>query len=120
MLSQRPRKSSNSVEIKWTDPEKVARAVHDHASRLKRENPKVERVIWFGSRVNGLPTPGSDVDLCIVVSQDDRRRRDRIPDFLPTGFPVGIDLFVYTRDEFARLQEESPHFYEAITSGIDV
>ncbi|MEN4099164.1 MAG: nucleotidyltransferase domain-containing protein, partial [Anaerolineaceae bacterium] len=78
------------------------------------------KIIWFGSWVVGLPTPGSDVDLCLIVSKSDRPPRDRAPQYLPLGFPVGIDLFVYTQDEFERLEQSSPKWYQAITSGIAI
>ena len=42
--------------------------------------------------------------------------QDRISAYLPLGFPVGIDLFAYTRDEFERLQETSPVRYRAIAA----
>ena len=37
--------------------------------------------------------------------------------FLPVGFPVGVDLFAYTRAEFERLRETSPDWYQAIAAG---
>jgi hypothetical protein len=43
--------------------------------------------------------------------------RDRIPDYLPVGFPVGVDLFAYTRAEFERLRDSAPTWYAIITSG---
>ena len=79
-----------------------------------------EELIWFGSRVNGTPAPGSDVDACVVISRSDRRFRDRIGDYLPFGFPVGIDLFPYTVAELDRLRDEHPAWYRAITSGIEI
>ena len=80
----------------------------------------MRRIIWFGSRVNGTPTPGSDVDLCVVLSGSSRPFRDRIGDYLPFGFPVGMDLFPYTEGELERLEREHPSWHEAITSGIDL
>lgn len=77
-------------------------------------------MIWFGSRVNGTPAPGSDVDVCVVISRSDRRLRDRIGDYLPFGFPVGIDLFPYTAAELDRLRDEHPAWHRAIAAGIDL
>jgi hypothetical protein len=48
------------------------------------------------------------VDLCLILSSSDKPLRDRIPDYLPIGFPMGIDLFAYARAEFKRLQESAP------------
>jgi predicted nucleotidyltransferase len=103
--------------IKSTDRTKVAQAVATYVARLRAEHPEVERVLWFGSWVTGLPTPRSDVDLCLILSSSDKPLRDRIPDYLPLGFPVGIDLFAYTRAEFKRLQESAPTWYATISSG---
>jgi len=70
--------------------------------------------------VSGLPGPGSDVDLCLVLSSADKPIRERVAEFLPIGFPVGIDLFVYTREEFEQLREEHPGWYKTICSGQEV
>jgi len=107
----------NSVVIKSTDRAVVTRAVAEHVAQLKAEHPEIQRAIWFGSWVSGLPTPGSDVDLCLIISTSDRPMRERVPDYLPVGFPVGIDLFPYTEAEFERLRTDSPAWYETITAG---
>jgi hypothetical protein len=111
------RQSLSSVEIKSSNQDTVAQSVSNYIDWLRKEHPEVVRIIWFGSRVNGLPTPGSDVDLCIVVMSSNKSRRDRIPDYLPVGFPVGIDLFVYTIEEFKQLRKTSPSWFATITAG---
>jgi predicted nucleotidyltransferase len=120
MLSARRRQSLNSVVIKSIDKERVREAVLALAARLRQEHPESEQIIWFGSWVTGIPTPGSDVDLCLIVTSSDELPRDRISKYLPVGFPVGMDLFAYTKDEFARLKDNSPGWYEAICSGIRI
>ncbi len=80
----------------------------------------MRRIIWFGSRVNGIPAPGSDVDLCLVLAHADKPFRERIGDYLPIGFPVGLDLFPYTLVELERLQQEHPSWHRALTTGIDL
>jgi predicted nucleotidyltransferase len=107
----------DSVVIRSTNREEIAQAVISYVAQLRQQHPEIERVIWFGSWVTGLPTPGSDVDLCLILSSSDKAPRDRSPDFLPIGFPVGIDLFAYTRAEFDRLPQDSPSWYAAIVSG---
>lgn len=63
-------------------------------------------------------TVGSDVDFCIIVDKSDKPRRDRIPDYLPLTFPVGIDLFILTVEEFAKPRVEHPSLAEAIEEGM--
>ena len=109
-----------SVVIKSTDPKQIEQAVQDYVARLREEYPEVQRVIWFGSWVSGHPMPGSDVDLCLILSASDKPVRERGPAYLPVGFPVGIDLVAYTQTEFEQLAERSPGWHAAIASGRDL
>ncbi len=103
--------------VRWAEPERVAEAVRAYAARVRRREPSVSRVLWYGSWVSGIPTPSSDVDLCIVLTSDPRRPRDRLPAFLPDRFPVGIDLIVLTEEELRELAERAPTWHRAIVSG---
>ena len=107
----------SSVVVRSADREAITRAVTDYVTRLRADHPEIECVIWFGSWVTGIPLPGSDVDLCLILSTSDKSPRARVPDYLPVGFPVGIDLFAYSQAEFERLEEISPSWHRAITSG---
>lgn len=117
MPSNTPKPSSHSVVIKSIDRARIEQAIEQYVARLRSEHPEIERMIWFGSWVNGLPSPGSDVDLCLIVSATDKPPRERVADFLPVGFPVGIDLFAYTCEEFAWLQEVHPGWHASIIAG---
>lgn len=110
----------STARISSIDREQVRQAVAAYAQALRQGHAEVERIIWFGSWVNGLPSPGSDVDLCLIVSTTDKPPRDRISQYLPLGFPVGVDLCVYTRAEFELLPSRSPGWYQAINSGIEI
>ena len=78
------------------------------------------QVIWFGSWVTGLPSPGSDVDICLVLTSARKPRHERIVDYLPARFPTGIDLLVYTQEEYDRLESISPGLLEAIQTGKEI
>ena len=103
--------------VRWAEPEPITEAIRAWAAELRRRRPEVAEIYWYGSWVSGTPTPSSDVDLCVVVEADSRRPRDRLPDFLPSRFPVGIDLAVLTRAELADLAERAPSWHGAIVSG---
>ena len=109
-----------TVRIRFNDPQAIEAAVGEYAHTIRGKRPEVRRVIWFGSRANGLPHPGSDVDLCVIVSDSALSIRDRIPVFLPDAFPCGMDLFVYTETEFAKLASELPQWHAAVLRGRDV
>lgn len=97
----------SSVVIKSVDKEKLRRSVDDYAARLLSSHPEVEEVVVFGSFAKGNYSPGSDIDIFILLTRSDKSVRDRIPDFLPGAFPVSVDLFPYTKEEIASL-EPSP------------
>jgi len=103
--------------IKSANRSAITRAVEQYVAQLRREHPEIRRIIWFGSWVRGIPAPGSDVDLCLVVSHMNKPRRERSVDYLPVGFPVGVDLFVYTEQEFERLAQDTPSWFAAIQAG---
>ncbi|MGH8244809.1 MAG: nucleotidyltransferase domain-containing protein [Gammaproteobacteria bacterium] len=79
----------------------MRRAMDDYAARLLASHPEIEEIVVFGSFENGNYAPGSDLDIFLVLSDSKLRPRDRIPDLLPGAFPVGVDLFPYTREEIA-------------------
>jgi len=117
MPSNVRRRSLSSVVIKSADPGRINKAVMGYINKIRVEHPEIVKIIWFGSWINGLPTPGSDVDLCLILSSSDKPIRERITKYLPVGFPVGIELFPYTIDEFRELSQGSPSWYNAIISG---
>jgi len=106
--------------VRWADPERIEEAVRAYSRELRSRESLVTRVLWYGSWVNGVPTPGSDVDLCVLLRSDPRRPRERIPDFLPDRFPVGIDLTVLTEEEFQNLAATSPSWHRAVLAGRNV
>ena len=99
----------------------MRRAVDTHVRALAARHPELEEAILFGSIVRGTAVPGSDVDLLLVLSESDRPFRDRIPLFLPGAFPVGVDVFPYTRAELTRMKAEGNRFVlDALRDGITV
>ena len=65
----------------------------------------------FGSRARGVASADSDVDL-IVVAPTRRPFVERFRDYLPAiaNAGVGVDLLVYTPEEFAQMQAEKRPF----------
>ena len=88
----------------------VRAALEQHVRELATCYPEIEEIVLFGSLARGTPVPGSDADLLIVLGESDRRFLDRIPAFLPSRFPVGVDVFPYTRAEVERMLREGNAF----------
>ena len=101
------------VEIVYFDRQSVEEALSGLARSL-RSLPEVERVLAFGSFVKGESVPGSDVDLLIILRDSPKPFLDRIPDYLPGRFPVGVDVFPYTGDEIDRMLQAGNLFMKAI------
>jgi len=96
------RRSLSSVVVKSVDEDDVRRCMDAYAERLLKD-PRVEEVVVFGSFAKGNYAPGSDIDVFILLHESDKSVRDRIPEFLPGPFPVGVDVFPYTHEEVASL-----------------
>ena len=75
------------------------------------------RAAWvFGSHARGEADAGSDIDV-IVVAPTDRPPVERFRDYLSAILEagVGVDLFVYTPEEFERMKaEERPFLMTAL------
>lgn len=56
-------------------------------------------VVLFGSLARGDQNAFSDADVLIVLTQSDKPFADRIPDYLPAGIGIPVDVFPYTVDE---------------------
>lgn len=96
------RPSLTSVVIKSIDERYVRKLLDQYAATLLASNPLVEEIVVFGSFEKGTYAPGSDVDIAVVLTQSAKPPRDRVPELLPSTFPLGIDLFPYTREELGR------------------
>ncbi len=73
----------------------------DYARWLFGSFAEVEEIVVFGSFETGNYSPGSDLDVLIILSESACPVRDRIPIYLPDEFPVPVDLFPFTRAELA-------------------
>lgn len=100
----------STVRVTYFDRDRVEAALAEHVRRLTARHAEIEEIVLFGSLVTGTPVPGSDVDLLIILTDSDRRFLDRIPTFLPSGFPTGVDVFPYTRAELERMKAEGNQF----------
>ena len=74
---------------------------------------------WLvGSRARGNAAPESDIDV-IIVAPSNRPFVERFRDYLPAVLAagVGVDLLVYTPDEFEQMRaEERPFVSHAMKS----
>ncbi len=77
----------------------------------------VQKAILFGSLARGDVTRSSDIDL-ILVKETPKRFVDRIEEVLCELRPtVGLDVLVYTPQEFAELSQTRPFVRQAVREG---
>gem|GEM_PF-313184 len=82
--------------------------------RLLREHGAPERVILFGTLATGMINEWSDIDLIVVekTALPFFQRLRKVHKLLRPK--VGIDIMVYTPEEFGQLCKDRPFFREEI------
>lgn len=115
------KQSSTSVKIFYFPKKAVWSALRTLSADMAREFPEIERIVVFGSVARGEAVPGSDVDLLIILKESSIPILERIPRYVPNHFPVGVDVFPYTQDEFdTRLREGDFFVKRALKEGIEL
>lgn len=91
-------------------------------SIIKKINP--EKIYLFGSYATDSSDEQSDIDLLIIAPSHDRplERRLKLRKMLAEyDRKVGLDLLIYTPDEFEMLSKETSSFISsAIKQGIKI
>ena len=91
-------------------------------SIIKKTNP--EKIYLFGSRTTGASNEQSDIDLIIVAPSDERpleRRMELRRMLVEYDRRIGLDLLVYTPDEFNMLAKEPSSFISsAVKHGVKI
>jgi predicted nucleotidyltransferase len=70
------------------------------------EHYRPHKILLFGSAVGGQTTAWSDLDL-VIIKDTEKRFLDRTKEVMQLTQPrVGVDILVYTPEEFTRLSQE--------------
>jgi predicted nucleotidyltransferase len=109
------------VKITYFDKEAVSEALSEFLKELEKRSPEIKRIILFGSFARGECVPGSDIDLLIVLRESNIPFLERIPKYMPSHFPVGVDVFPYTEGELREMLNSGNFFVKrALEEGIEV
>ena len=115
------RKLSHSVRIRYFDKKLVEESLRGYLKEIEGKHPEVERVLLFGSFVRNESVPGSDIDLLVILRESEESFLKRIPRFLPSRFPVGVDVFPYTEKEVEKMKGEGNFFIrKVLEEGVEV
>jgi len=109
-------RSFDSVEIISIDRSKVLDALRCAARRIRARHPEVVDVRVFGSLARGDQVGTSDVDVLIVLEDGESNDPiEQIRRFYPYfDLPVGVDLVVMTREQWAQRLQDGDAFAERI------
>ena len=114
-----PVRSSSSHVLSWPASDAVTGAARAWAAALKATRSDVLRVGYFGSYARGDWGVGSDLDLVVVLTAcgEPPLRRGLGFDTI-SGFPVPVDLLVYTQDEWRRLEAAQAPFVRRLNAEV--
>ena len=112
------RESSSSVKIWRATPRDVVISVISDFAKHMLVYDQIHNIWLFGSYATGKFAYGSDVDVCIIISDDSSRwdyysimnELDKFP------LDIEIQLHIYTSSEFSKMKEEGSHFISSILS----
>jgi predicted nucleotidyltransferase len=80
-------------------------------------NLGVEKIILFGSLAKDTISTSSDIDL-IIIKKTEKRFLDRLDEFYRYLKPeVGIDILVYTPQEFEMMKQSTQFIRSAVRGG---
>ena len=97
------KQSFGTVKVFWLDRSLLKSRIRQAARNLSRQHEEVVQVVLFGSVASGRAVPSSDADILVVVKDSGTTFLDRAAlyrDYI-TDIGVGVDLFVYTREEIS-------------------
>jgi len=88
----------------------------DIITGLLVEEFRPEQIFLFGSHAWGDPSPDSDLDLLVIVSESDQKPAARATRAYMRlrGIPVAMDILVKTRSEVEKFR----HVYASLTAEI--
>lgn len=85
-------------------------------------NYDARKIFLFGSYANGIPTPSSDLDLCIIANLNNNRKIDVIRDIRKQVYSflqIPLDILIYEENEFnERAAHQNTLEHKILNSGI--
>lgn len=88
-------KFENEFELK---KDQDAKKIIDKAVKIILQDKlkdKIEAILLFGSRVSGIVTPRSDIDICVVFDKIEREDADKFRIRILGNFSTKVDIQVF-------------------------
>ncbi len=102
---------------------KNKKLLSDYKNALSKSlGDRLEKVILFGSHVEGKPSEYSDYDILIIVkSNPDWKIKDKITDIcydIGLKYNILTDAFILSKSEINSLRGRQPIFQNALERGL--
>ncbi len=107
-----PVRSLTSSVLKWVSKEEVEEILKNWALKLKKENPEIKKIGYFGSYARGDWGVGSDLDVLIIVEKTKEPFLKRALKFDIKELPLPAHILVYTEEELEKLKDT--RFYKEV------
>ncbi len=105
-----PVRSLHSSVFIWPSQAEVKAALQTWLPEAARRHPELLRLGLFGSFARGDWGVGSDLDLVAIVESSDKPFERRAVDWDLNALPGPVELLVYTRAEWQRMEQEGGRF----------
>ena len=105
-----PVRSLTSSVLTWPNAKTVDDAARRWAGVEAERHDLVLRVGYFGSYARGDWGPGSDLDVVVIVAASEDPFERRAVAWDTSSLPVAVQLLVYTREEWERMQQRGDRF----------
>ena len=104
------------VRVFRIDRDRLLAALTEQAAALLLARPEVLEVRLFGSLARGHATPGSDVDLWILlrVGADPFLARSAALSRCFEGLGIACDVLAYTESEWRRMRDDRRRIVDAV------
>lgn len=97
---------ATDLEAKALERRALLEAELERCLQLLRTHYAPQRILLFGSLASEQVSEWSDIDL-VIIKETDQKFLDRIREVMRLLQPrVGMDILVYTPEEFAQIQKE--------------
>ncbi|HET9589798.1 MAG TPA: nucleotidyltransferase domain-containing protein [Anaerolineales bacterium] len=113
-MQNKPKTKSRSLDSVSINRQQALQAELDRWLPILVEHLKPEQILLFGSLMDKRLGEWSDIDL-VIIQQTQLPFYQRIKQALKLIHPkVGVDLLIYTPEEFSRLSRERRFFRDEI------
>lgn len=88
----------------FVDSKKIISEIKKVAEGVAKRHKNIENIYLFGSYASGKAGYRSDADVLIVLSEDNRKMKERLSEFIHefSDAPIPVDVLAFTKAELKK------------------